>query len=194
MNQIFQLLALTIIVGCNNVKKEQTMDKYEYANAITPNSKEHLTLISDDIILQIGSDIGFVDSSGDTTIPIGQYTLFDSTNYKVFFIVIANDKGVVGINMNGQIMFDAYVFGDVQIDKFNEDLLRIRRNKKVGYINRDGKVVIPCQYQCAKRFIDGRAEVALDCEYVMDEYEIVEMKSEGWFYIDKDGNKITTPQ
>lgn len=114
-------------------------------------------------------------------------------NLYTYAIVKSPDR-VVGINRKGEVMFDAYLWGDSQLDDLSEGLFRVKRNGKIGYANKVGEVVIPCEFECAEHFKNGEAKVSLECEYsILDNMEQVEIKSDKWFYINKKGNKITTP-
>ncbi|MBK8698493.1 MAG: WG repeat-containing protein [Saprospiraceae bacterium] len=70
-------------------------------------------------------------------------------------------------------------------------MVRAIRNGKMGYANAYGQMVIPCVYDFALWFEQGKAKVAFKAsrkKEKMDEYTIIE--SDEWFYIDKSGNKI----
>lgn len=65
-----------------------------------------------------------------------------------------------------------------EIDNFHEGLSLVRNSKGVGYINKRGKEVIPCQYFIGGRFCEGLT-------YVFDG---------SFYYINKKGTKkITLP-
>jgi hypothetical protein len=67
-------------------------------------------------------------------------------------------------------------------------MILIEENKKYGYANYRGKIVIKPQYNCAKGFMEGKAKVSNDCSEINDEHHRWEMNT--WFYIDKEGKKI----
>ena len=160
---------------------------------IVPESLDKLIMISTDDQFRFDSPCAFVDSEGDTVIPFGKYHIWDSVNLYTYAIV-KSSNGIVGINRKGEVMFDAYLWGDAQLEDISEGLFRIKRNGKIGYANERGEIVIPCQFGCAEQFRNEQAKVALECEYNYDEMDQVEMKSDNWFNIDKKGIKITTPQ
>ncbi|MDP3583484.1 MAG: hypothetical protein Q8S39_16225, partial [Ignavibacteria bacterium] len=92
---------------------------------------------------------------------------------------------------NEKILFDAYMF-DNGPDELADGLFRIIRNGKIGYADKNGFIVIEPKFECADKFENGNANVALECRKVVDAYdsEHSRMESNSWFYIDKKGNKI----
>ena len=196
MRHINAILILICCFGCKNsdthgdTKASKKEPKKTYAELAVPRVADKLIMISSDDQFRLDSPCAFVNAKGDTVIPFGKYHIWDSVNFHSYAIV-KSLNGVVGINRKGEIMFDAYLWGDVQLEEANEGLFRIKRNGKIGYANEIGKVVIPCQFECAEQFKNRQAKVALKCEYYRDEMNQVEMQSDNWFYIDKKGNKIT---
>lgn len=61
------------------------------------------------------------------------------------------------------------------IHSYHEHLAVVRLNRKAGYIDKEGKLVIPLKYDFANSFNNGKAKVKLNGET---------------FYIDKNGNRI----
>jgi hypothetical protein len=180
-------------MGCKNPETDKKEIDREYANLIVSEEQDKLIMISSWEQLKFGAPCAFVNSKGDTIIPYGNYHAWDPMDLYTYAIVKSPDR-VVGINRQGKIMFDAYLWGDAQLDNISEGLFRVKRNGKIGYANKIGEIVIPCQFDCAEQFENGVVKVALECEYSYDAMEQVEMKSDNWFYIDKEGNKTTTPQ
>lgn len=62
------------------------------------------------------------------------------------------------------------------VENYNEGFARIKKDQVFGYLNYCGDEVIPCQYQNAQAFNNGRALV----------------KKLDWFYIDAQGNESET--
>ena len=59
----------------------------------------------------------------------------------------------------------------------------------MGYASKYGKVVIPCVYDYARWFENGKAEVTFEAEIYLDMEEHKRVESDEWFEIDKKGNK-----
>ena len=152
---------------------------------------EPLNPIFPDSANQNGFNCGFVNDNNDTVIPIGKYSFCWSHTFDNFIIVsdeINTNGNTVGIDREENILFDAYLF-DNGPDKISCGLFRVKRYNLIGYANRYGRIVIPCVYECAEVFLNGKAKVSLDCELISDGERTV-MKSDNWFYLDTLGNKI----
>ncbi|MDR0802192.1 WG repeat-containing protein [Fluviicola sp.] len=140
---------------------------------------------------EYGESYGYTSKAGDTIIPSGTFSNCFSDIFTTFAYVSDErfgDKGIVAVNRNKELIFEAYIF-DNGPDYINEGLFRIRRNGKIGYADPTGRVIIPTKYSCADPFENGKARVALDCELISDG-EHTAVKSAHWFYIDKTGKKI----
>lgn len=62
---------------------------------------------------------------------------------------------------------------------FRDGITTIKQNGKYGYIDEKGKTILPCIYDSASYFINGKAEVVLDGEHL---------------YIDLQGNILENKQ
>ncbi len=75
-------------------------------------------------------------------------------------------------------------------DDFSNGLCRIVKDNKIGYINRKGQVVISPKYDCAERFMKGKAKVSTDCATVpQGEYYYWVYRS--YFMVNKKGEVQT---
>lgn len=95
------------------------------------------------------------------------------------------------IDLNGDIIsylpqgIYPYISNDVDPCDgcFHEGLLAIKTsNQKIGYANKFGEIVIPCQYYSAQRFSEGVAAVAIG-----------DYKQHQWLYIDNKGERFLEP-
>ena len=124
---------------------------------------------------------GYIDETGKEFIPCKYYWVYefreglaavsigDASNFKTGFI----DK-----TGNTVIPFDfEYVAGGCDHSGgFYNGLAAVRKNNKWGYVDKAGKMKIPCIYQNVEAsFYDGKAQVTLDGRT---------------FYIDQNGNEI----
>lgn len=137
---------------------------------------------------ELGDAFGFVNSKGDTIIPIGKYqaTLTDTLLY--FAVVFTEDSDILGVDKSGEELFKIFRY-DNGPDYLQEGLFRVLQDDKIGYANEMGEIVIPCQYGCAYPFEDGKARVSMNCSEVKDG-EHTAWDSDQWFYIDKTGSKL----
>lgn len=123
---------------------------------------DSLYLHSSDTVLKFGAPCCFLNAKGDTIIPLGKYEIFAPENM-LHFTFVKSKNGIVGIDRNGNVLYDAYLYGDFILDTFNEGLCRVKRNNKIGYINKRGEVIVPCQFKCAEIFINRKAKVSQKC-------------------------------
>ncbi|MBE5822301.1 MAG: DUF3298 domain-containing protein [Clostridiales bacterium] len=105
------------------------------------------------------------------------------------FIIVKKDNKIGIINETGKIVvpciYDEFSYADYEgivYDEYEEreylffeGMAKVIKNGKYGYINRNGKEVIPCIYDYAYTFSEGFARVC---------------KDDKWVYIDKEGNEI----
>lgn len=163
--------------------------KYTDLTGAIPN--DYLVAISTDSLAELGSPTGFVTTTGDTIIPIGKYSHCWTDTLKTFAIVADTKEtqgDIVAIDRNENILFDVYLF-DNWPDEPSEGLFRVIRNGKIGYANTHGFIQIPCAFECAFPFENGKAKVTYHCELLKDEHSIA--NSNEWFYIDYKGNKVS---
>ncbi|MNJ84201.1 hypothetical protein D3C87_16460 [compost metagenome] len=191
----FSLLLLTAACTTQPKEKETTpvSDSKEQAYADIIPSKDTLYCTSNGEF-EYGAPYAYVDKNGDTIIPAGAFDNCFSDIFTTFAYVSDarfKDKGMVAVNRNKEIIFEAFLF-DNGPDYIVDGLFRIKRNGKIGYADPTGKVVIEAKYSCAYPFENGKAKVALNCETVKDELEHHSWESTEWFYIDKTGKEVKT--
>ena len=177
------------------VKKDKNIKPIKiYSELKIENEQDYLIAICKDSIAELGSPMGYVNKKGDTVIPIGKYSQCWTDTIKTYAIVfdtINTNSETVAIDKNENVIFDIYFF-DNWPDEISDGLFRVKRNSKIGYANEKGEVVIPCQFECAHPFENGKAKVTFNCELVCDnkDCEHKKMESDSWFYIDKKGNRL----
>lgn len=99
------------------------------------------------------------------------------------WIIIDQNGDVMGELPLGSFPYDGNngIYSD---GCFHEGLLAIKKDWKIGYINKYGEIVIPVQYDEGCKFSEGLAAVSVGSHYGGD------MKM---FYIDKKGSVIIEP-
>ncbi len=188
-------ITLFIFTSCRqNIEREITNYKYLNVKKSDTLAKPILFAITDEEFLQYGSRVAYVNENRDTIIPFGKYAYFGSDSLEYIANVLEHPNDTtwgrqIAIDRNQNVLFDIVIF-DNGPESFNEGLLRVIRNGKMGYANRYGQIIIPCIYDYAKWFENGLAEVTFKAtEYFdMDEHRRVE--SNEWFIINKKGNRI----
>ncbi|WP_271784860.1 WG repeat-containing protein [Aquimarina algiphila] len=190
---IILVFSLSIALSCREYIDKKTTNHQYFDKSISDTiSTEKLIAVTDEEHLQYGVRVAYVNEKNDTIIPFGKYAYYgtDTLEYYANVIEHPNDttyRRLIAIDRNQNILFDAVVFNNGP-EPFVEGLTRVIRNGKMGYANKFGQVVIPCVYNFAKSFKNGKAKVAYDAkEYLnMDKHKKVE--SDEWFVIDKKGN------
>lgn len=102
---------------------------------------------------------GYINSSGDTIIPIGKYTYCFTERFdKIAIVSLNKGSGFCAIDRNEKVLFEVLVM-DNGPDYVKDGLFRIRKNGKVGYANMNGEIVIKPQFDFAFPFKNGFAIV-----------------------------------
>jgi len=137
---------------------------------------------------EIGVPSGYLNSKGDTIIPIGKYYYCYSDTIRNFGMVIEKGTGkIIGINQNAKELFEVFRY-DNGPDYVESGLFRIIKNGKIGYANPNGEIIIEPSFDCAYPFKGGFAKVSDNCETIIDgEHSI--WKSENWYKITKNGKR-----
>ncbi|WP_439185186.1 WG repeat-containing protein [Carboxylicivirga taeanensis] len=154
-----------------------------------------LIAVTNEEYLQYGAPVAYINERCDTVIPFGKYAYLGTDTLKHFACVIdySNDGSYgkwLAIDSEQNTLFDIVSF-DNGPDYFQEGLVRVKRNGKMGYANQYGQVIIPCRYDFAWWFENGLAKVTLDAEVVKNKYdEHSRVEADEWFYIDKHGNRL----
>jgi len=184
---IILLLTITCFFACS-VSNNKT-GAIEYHDLILPeiDTNDYLFLKSiDSTYYQFGSPFAFVNSRGDTIIPSGKYYASATDTLKTFAIVY--DSVWIGIDRNENVLFQVFIY-DNGPDYLSDGLFRVIRNGKIGYANEKGAIVIPCQFDCAYYFENGKAKVSDNCKEIK-EGEYKRWESDSWYFIDKAGKRI----
>lgn len=157
-------------------------------NQATKKNDNYLVSFND----TIKDEYGYKNRNGDIVIPPGKYLRCFTDTFKTYAIVAKPNSGFVAINRQENILYEVFPF-DNGPDEPSEGLFRIMADKKIGYADSaSGKVVIKPQFDCARPFENGLAEVSTDCKTEPDgEHSI--WVSDHWYYIDKTGKKVEKP-
>ena len=144
--------------------------------------------------VQLGNRWTLIDTTGKDLIPQQyRFAYSDGTNGRMhwidritpagFVVEELNDRGLISgymfINRAGQVVSDSFS----SVDKFTNGMARVQAKSdsmgKYGFLNENGVLVVPCQYNNAGDFCDG--------------YALVQPKyGDPWSIIDKAGNVTAT--
>jgi len=189
------IFGMITVFSCREyIDKEITNYQYFDKPISDTISTAKLNAVTDEEYLQYGVRVAFVNERNDTIIPIGKYAYYGTDTLEFYSNVIEhpNDSTYgrqVAIDKNQNILFDIVMF-DNGPEPFNNGLTRVLRNGKMGYANKFGQIVIPCEYDYAKWFKNGKAEVTYNAKEYLDLDEHRRVESDEWFVIDKKGKKL----
>lgn len=138
---------------------------------------------------EIGVPSGYLNSEGDTVVPIGKYYYCYTDTIRDLGMVMENETGkIIGIDQNATKLFEVFIY-DNGPDYVESGLFRIVRNGKIGYANLLGEIIIKPRFACAYPFDGDFAKVSDNCETANDgEYSI--WKSDSWYLITKEGKRF----
>jgi len=118
---------------------------------------------------------------------LGEY--FDALTDTLKDYAIVADPNYILIDKKGKKVYDLFIVDNAP-DITSEGLYRIVKDNKIGYVDSlNSKIIIQPIYECAYPFKGGKAKVSLNCSKVMNG-EYTSWKSNSWFYIDKNGNRV----
>ncbi len=138
---------------------------------------------------EIGVPSGYLNSKGDTIIPIGKYYYCYTDTIRDFGMVIENKTGkILGIDNKGTELFQVFKY-DNGPDYVKSGLFRIIKNGKIGYANPQGKIIIEPNFKCAYPFKGDFAKVSNYCKTIKDGENSI-WKSESWYQITKNGRRV----
>lgn len=138
---------------------------------------------------EIGVPSGYLNSDGDTIVPIGKYYYCYTDTIYDFGMVMENETGkIIGIDQNATKLFEVFIY-DNGPDYVESGFFRIIRNGKIGYANQHGEIIIKPRFTCAYPFDGDFAKVSDNCETEHDGENSI-WKSDSWYLITKDGKRI----
>lgn len=135
-----------------------------------------------------GYTSGYVNQEGDTIIPLDKYAKCFTDTVRHYAIVYDTKKGLIGIDLEENILFNAVWDGEGYPIETSEGMLLIVENETYGFANNKGEIVIEPQYKCAESFINGKAKVSNDCYASNKGHNKWKMNT--WTYIDKNGKEV----
>ena len=125
------ILLYLLIMSCNHGESDLILDNLENYKRISGKGS-----------------YGFVNSIGDTIIPLGKYTFLNPIDEEGMILAnLENKHGYIDINESIQIPFK---YDDLSI--FTSGLAPAKRKGKYGYINRKGEVIIDFQFENESHF------------------------------------------
>jgi|WetSurMetagenome_2_1015567.scaffolds.fasta_scaffold260154_2 hypothetical protein len=135
---------------------------------------------------------GYVNSSGDTIIPIGKYIYCFTEKFdKIAIVLPKNKKGYWAIDRNEKLLYEVKSI-DNGPDYVMDGLFRIKMKNKIGYADVNGQVIIKPQFDFALPFKYGYAIVVYGGKNITDgEYQ--RRVGGKWGVINTSGEFIAKP-
>jgi hypothetical protein len=139
-----------------------------------------------------GDFIGFKDAKGTVVLPARYtYTYSDTFSHKAA-IVIDSAEGPMVIDRTGKKILSPFIY-DNGPDYIVEGVYRVvDANKKIGFADMDGNIVIPIKYDFVSEFKDSLACFGTGYT-VKQEGEVNLMQGGKWGFIDHKGDTIIRP-
>lgn len=190
------LLIMFCIMSCTH-KVEETSTGQTYFDIEISDDMPVLYAVTDQEYLEYGSNVAYINSKSDTIIPFGKYAYFGTDSFQYYFNALEhpNDSTYgksVGVSHDQKLLFDLVMY-DNGPEPFNEGLTRVLRDDKMGYANEKGQIVIPCIYDYAQWFHNGKAEVTFKATKYWDDHDHFIVESDEWIIIDKKGYEVQLP-
>lgn len=191
MKQILPILTLSVLTLFGSCGPSDKSVEKSYTDISDFHPSDTLFRIHQGEWYELGTPCGYVNQKRDTVIAIGKYAYCFLDTVTTYAIVADQGKSppeIYAIDQFENRLYEVYWY-DNGPDYLEDGRFRIKRNGKIGYADRHGKIVIEPQFDCANQFEDGKAKVTFDCDLIAVN-EHTEMKSDHWFYIDKRGKEI----
>jgi len=136
-----------------------------------------------------GVPCGYLNSKGDTLIPMGMYSYCYTDTIRTMGMVIEKGTGkIIGIDQHAQKLFEVFNY-DNGPDYVRSGLFRIKKNGKIGYANEQGEIIIEPRFECAYPFKGKFARVSDNCSTITNGEHSVWV-SNSWYQITKNGMRV----
>ena len=143
-------------------------------NIIIPNEYDFITSFKHNLaMVSVGEKYGLVNLKNEFVVPAVYSFISDNTD-KHFICYDEQSEKYILYAIEGQVKKASY---DYIYYSFQDDIFVVMQDGKSGYINGEGKVIVPIIYAYAGSFVDGKAEVMLE-------------DRENSFYINTKGEEI----
>jgi hypothetical protein len=107
-------------------------------------------------------------------------------------VVYSKEEGWMYVNRKGRVIISGVAAMDNGADVFQDGLVRFFQDKKWGFADEKGKVIVPAIYDGALNFENGLAKVCNGCRLSCAEPECEHHLFTGgeWFYINTEGKVV----
>ncbi len=123
-----------------------------------------------------GGKASFIDDFGKL---VGSFQFLKVTDFSDSLAFVLNNANTIQcVDINAKVKFSLPQIQEAKV--FREGLAAVKQNDKYGFIDKAGKIVIPCQFDDVLSFSEGLCAVAFTKQQADSSYS-------EWFYIDKTG-------
>lgn len=127
-------------------------------NVVIPNEYDYLTTFEDGLsIFSLNEKYGLLDMNNNIIVP-AEYEFISDYTDKNFIIYDVQSERYSLVDIKSKKTITTY---DYLYRSYYKDVFIVMKDNAYGYINSDGKVIIPIKYSYAGSFVDGKAEVML---------------------------------
>lgn len=169
---------------CTN-KGYKNRDKIKYTEVDLNDTLDYLVALKEG-----EKSYAYVNTNGDTIIPINKYSSCYTDTLWTFGFFYNKDLGrLAGVDKRGEVLFDAVLFDNV-VERVKDGMLIVEQNGLMGFANKYGEIVIPCQYECASSFNYSVARVSKVCCVPNLDETHESPTSDNSIYINKEGETV----
>jgi len=129
--------------------------------------------------VKLNGEWGYINEQGEVILK-SEYDLVYNFNNNAGVVTLPDNTIVAIVDSHGSITRPSNLFKiDKRFPLFSDGLLLVTDGLKWGYLNKSGKLAIPCKYYYAKPFSEGLAGVVFD--------------DSGWYYINVNNQVVIPP-
>jgi GLPGLI family protein len=123
-------------------------------HVLIPNDYDYISFLDNDrAIVNNGNVYGIIDSQNKIIVPLKYENITEVIGE--YFIDFTNDNGSILYTLEGEKKATYQFISNA----FEKDMFIVMENNKYGYIDGEGKVIIPIIYDYVSSFVDGLASV-----------------------------------
>lgn len=140
------------------------------------------------VAFEDGGRYGYRDSTGVAVIPARFQAVFTDTFRNAIAFAADSARGIVAIDRAGRVVLAPFVV-DNGPDPVREGMFRFVESGRIGFADRDGRILIPARFRFAGAFHEGRAAYCEECA-PETRGEMTLWSGGRWGFIDRSGTAI----
>ncbi len=119
-------------------------------------------------VVKMGGQVGFIDPTGQEVVPCDlPYTTAENLDHGVSVVTRSTREGIKWglIDRNGREIVECKYDEETYIPPLDEGIVSMHWNGKYGYVNIEGREIVPPQYDYTHEFSEGYGAVRLNGKY-----------------------------